>query len=124
MYEEMSKQVTVATAVLWEAETATAEIDRVLTTMMRQSRPVYLGVPVDVGQLPCSDEGLKTPIPTTLPPNDENIERQVLDEIITRLNVAKNPIIIVDGRKSFKLSILLLMLMLCQLRSKKVLSPK
>ena|ERR1700760_2228627 len=99
MYEEMSKQVTVATAVLWNPSTATSEIDRVLNTMFHQSRPGYLGIPVDVGQLPCSDEGLKTPIVTSLPPNNDNVERQVVEEIVTRLNHASNPIIVVDGCK-------------------------
>jgi pyruvate decarboxylase len=99
MYEEMAKQITAATSVLWEADTACSEIDRLLTTMMQQSRPVYLGLPLDVGQEPCSDEGLKTPLVTKLTPNDENTERQVIEEIINRLNHAKHPIIIIDGCK-------------------------
>jgi pyruvate decarboxylase len=99
MYEEMAKQVTAATTVLWDSATATSEIDRVLNTMFLESRPGYLGLPVDVGQVPCSDEGLKTPIVRSLAPNNENLEKQVVEEIITRLNHASNPIIIVDGCK-------------------------
>jgi hypothetical protein len=35
----------------------------------------------------------------SLAPNNENLEKQVVEEIITRLNHASNPIIIVDGCK-------------------------
>lgn len=118
MYEEMSKQVTAATAVLWNPSTAVSEIDRVLNTMFHQSRPGYIGIPVDVGQLPCSDEGLKTHIVTSLPPNDDNVERQVVEEIVARLNHASNPVVVVDGCKIMCVDAQVISLTLCSIKSR------
>ena len=51
MYHEMVKHISVDTTILLNPQTAPVEIDRCLTTMMQQSRPVYIGVPVDMSQL-------------------------------------------------------------------------
>lgn len=47
----MSAEITVAQAAL-TADDATAEIDRVLATLAGGGRPVYLSLPIDVGELP------------------------------------------------------------------------
>ena len=54
-------EVTAAQTVL-TAETATAEIDRVLTVALTSSKPVYLGVPTDVAVARVSAAGLAEPI--------------------------------------------------------------
>jgi pyruvate decarboxylase len=97
MYHEMVKHVSADTAVLSDPNTASTDIDRVLNTMLHESRPVYIGVPVDMSHLECDDHGLETPLQTTLPPNDADLERKVVAEIRSRLEGSKNPITIVDG---------------------------
>jgi pyruvate decarboxylase len=97
MYHEMAKHISADTVVLSDPNTANTDIDRVLTTMLHESRPVYIGVPVDMSHLECDDHGLETPLQTTLPPNDADLERKVVAEIRSRLESSQDPIIIVDG---------------------------
>lgn len=100
MYEKMAEQITAATAVLKDQHTACDEIDKILTTMIIESRPVYVGLSVDVGYLMVSDEQLKTPLKIELPPNDSKIQAQVVEELRALIEKASSPAIIVDGSKS------------------------
>jgi pyruvate decarboxylase len=97
MYHEMAKHISADTVVLGDPGTAGSDIDRMLNTMLYESRPVYIGVPVDISHLECDSSGLEKPLQTTLPSNDGALERKVLDEIRLRLERSENPIIIVDG---------------------------
>lgn len=97
MYHEMVKHISADTAVLMDVSTATEEIDRCLNSMLYHSRPVYIGVPVDMSHRLVSASGLKSPLKTHLPPNDEKLQKLVVDEILQRLERSKFPIIILDG---------------------------
>lgn len=97
MYHEMAKHISVDTTVLMDPETGPGEIDRVLGTMMFERRPVYVGVPVDMSCLLCDAAGLRTPIETDLPSNDQNLESKVVAELRYLLESKYHPIIIVDG---------------------------
>ena len=97
MYREMVKHISVDTAVLTDTSTTAEEIDRCLNAMLYQSRPVYIGVPVDMSHRLISSQGLDTPLKTELPPNDKTIEEQVVAEIISRLEKSSHPVIFVDG---------------------------
>ncbi|KAF5640059.1 pyruvate decarboxylase [Fusarium tjaetaba] len=57
MYENMAKHITAATVVINYAPTAAREIDESLTTMMRESRPVYIGLSVDIAYEMIDAEG-------------------------------------------------------------------
>jgi len=82
MYEKMAAQITAATLVLKNQATAAEDIDRILTTMMVESRPVYVGLSVDVGYLEVDNARLKTPLSTELPPNDKSLEADAVAELI------------------------------------------
>lgn len=97
MYHEMTRYITVASTVLGDRHTAAAEIDRVLNLMMYYSRPVYIGIPVNIGTQTIPVTGLQTPLVTTLPPNDPDVESKVVRQIIDLLASRTNPVIIVDG---------------------------
>lgn len=91
-YEVMEK-ITVAQAMLSDANSAFAEIDRVFNAAMRYKRPVYIELPrdmVDVKQV--------TPHRTddTVPPSDADALREALDETQTMLERAKRPMILAD----------------------------
>jgi indolepyruvate decarboxylase len=60
-FERMSREVTAAQAIL-DPRTAAQEIDRVLLTALNTSKPVYLGVPLDVANAPIPSEPLRTPL--------------------------------------------------------------
>ncbi|KAK5735678.1 hypothetical protein LTR17_008029 [Elasticomyces elasticus] len=97
MYHEMVKKISVATAVLTDLNTIASDIDRCLNTMLYESRPVYIGVPVDMSHQQISGEGLKTPLKRELPPNDKGEEDRVVKEIMSMIRRAKKPVIIMDG---------------------------
>jgi pyruvate decarboxylase len=97
MYHAMVKHISVDSTVLLDPQTAPAEIDRCLTSMMQQSRPVYIGVPVDMSHLECDASALRTAIPRALSPNDPQLEKEVVGKLRKMMELSKNPIIIVDG---------------------------
>lgn len=61
-FERIAAEVTAARAVLGP-RTAAEEIDRVLRAALETSKPVYLGVPLDVATATVSSAPLATPIP-------------------------------------------------------------
>lgn len=67
--------------------------------MLYHSRPVYIGIAVDVGPQMISAKNLSTPLTTTLEANDSKLEDQVTSEIASSLRKFKKSIIIVDGSK-------------------------
>jgi pyruvate decarboxylase len=97
MYHEMAKHISADTVVLNDPRTAATDIDRVLNTMLRESRPVYIGVPVDMSHLGCDAHNLGMPLETDLSPNDAVLEEKVVVDIRSWLEHRKNPIIVVDG---------------------------
>lgn len=60
-FERMFAEVTAAQSIL-DPRSATAEIDRVLQVALERSKPVYLGVPLDVATAPVPAAGLATPV--------------------------------------------------------------
>ncbi|EWG48950.1 pyruvate decarboxylase [Fusarium verticillioides 7600] len=97
MYENMAKNITAATVVINYAPTAARDIDEMLTIMMHESRPVYIGLSVDIAYEMIDAEGLNVPIPTELPPNDPSIEETVIEEIRNLMERSNTAAIIVDG---------------------------
>lgn len=97
MYENMAKHITAATTVIQNPRSAASEIDRVLNTMMRESRPVYIGLSVDIAYELIASAPLRSPITTALPLNDPELEKKVVTEILSRIEKATKPAIIVDG---------------------------
>lgn len=65
--------------------------------MLHESRPCYIGVPVDVSHLMCDRSGLETPLSRTLPSNDAESEQKLVQELKTLLEKSKSPVLIVDG---------------------------
>ncbi|KAF4988095.1 hypothetical protein FGRMN_9961 [Fusarium graminum] len=97
MYENMAKHITATTAVINHAPTAAQEIDSVLGTMMQESRPVYIGLSVDIAYEIIDAERLESPMPTTLQPNDAALKEKVVGKIRELIEQSKKPAIIVDG---------------------------
>ena len=86
-------EVTCASAVLLDPETAAEEIIRVVTEIKTQCRPGYIEIPYDVVDMPIKLPVLKNqPAPESDP---ENLEA-ALSEIAERINAAKQPVIIAD----------------------------
>jgi pyruvate decarboxylase len=101
MYESMAKAITAATVVINYAPTAAQEIDLALSTMMCESRPVYIGLSVDIAYETIDSSGLEVPIQTVLQPNDPALEKKAVGQIKELLEASRNPSIIVDGGTSY-----------------------
>lgn len=86
-------EVTCASTVLLDTETAADEIIRVVQTVLAQSRPGYIEVPYDIVDLPIRLPSLKNqPAPES---DRENLEA-ALAEAAEKINNAKTPIIVAD----------------------------
>lgn len=90
IYEE----VTCATAVLTDPETAAAEIMRVVETMREHSRPGYIEVPFDVVDMPITHIPVLANRP--LPISDPDNLNAMLEDAAAAINKAKQPVIIAD----------------------------
>jgi len=89
--QKIFTELTVATAVLDDAATAAAEIDRVLALTRRHSRPTYIEIPRDmlnVDLVPGPQYSLQ---PET---SDEEVLCFAVDEAAQRIEAAKNPVIL------------------------------
>ncbi|RAH82461.1 pyruvate decarboxylase [Aspergillus japonicus CBS 114.51] len=95
-FSQMASHVTVAQTRLWDLEPSPAQIDEVLQQCLRQSRPVYIEIPVDMVDQPVPVERLSRPLDISpLPP--VSCSKVVLARILDRVYVAKRPVIVVDG---------------------------
>ncbi|KAH7231460.1 hypothetical protein FSOLCH5_003632 [Fusarium solani] len=94
-FSNIYKHITVAQADLEDVHKAPKQIDDVLKQCILQSRPVYVMFPA------CLVTG-KVPPPTdkldlSIPGYDSLLEDQVVDKVVSRIENAKKPLIIVDG---------------------------
>ncbi len=85
------EQLTVATTVLDDPQTACSEIDRVLGAALRYKRPVYIEVPRDMISVPVNPS---RPPPETARMSDGNTLQEALHETIDIINAADKPVII------------------------------
>ena len=81
-FARMYREVTVAQAVLDRTDPA-AEIDRVLSAMLAASKPVYLGVPLDIAKAPVPADRLRTALVT--PASDPEAVAAFTDALRDRL---------------------------------------
>jgi indolepyruvate decarboxylase len=85
------EQLTVASTVIDNPQTACREIDRVLNTALRHQRPVYIELPRDMISVPVTP--YQQPREEMKPSDDETLQ-EALHEAIDIINAAKKPVII------------------------------
>jgi indolepyruvate decarboxylase len=83
-------EVTCAQARLDDARTAPLEIARVLRDCLTYSRPVYLELPRDAGEIDCAEV-----VPAPEPPFDTEALAACADEILARLRASRSPVLMV-----------------------------
>ncbi len=86
------EKITTASTQLASAETAPAEIDRVLTACLVHQRPVYFSVPSDVALMACEQPG-PFPFPQPEASSPEPL-REAVDAVVAALAKAQRPLII------------------------------
>ena len=88
------EEVTCATAVLLDPETAAQEIMRVVETMLEQSRPGYIEVPFDVVDMPIPFVPAIRNRPAA--ESDQENLAAMLEDAVEAISKAKQPVIIAD----------------------------
>jgi len=91
---KMYEKITVASTQLVSAETAPAEIDRVLSECISHQQPVYISLPADVVLMKCN-----RPTPfnfPTRPQSNKDALAEAIKEAIKMLDKAQKPIVIGD----------------------------
>ncbi|KIK57416.1 hypothetical protein GYMLUDRAFT_46289 [Collybiopsis luxurians FD-317 M1] len=84
--------------ILNNADTAAAEIDRVLSDCVIQSRPVYIALPTDVAYIKISSERLKVPLPRLPIPNNAEGESAVIEEVVKLIEEAEGDVaVLIDA---------------------------
>jgi pyruvate decarboxylase len=102
VFKEMSKHIVIASAILGEFVDdpvyACKMIDRTLTKGFREARPVYITLPMDMVDLAAPTSNmLGTPLDISPLENDKEAEADCIREILSRIDAAKDPIIILDA---------------------------
>ncbi len=85
------EQMTVASTVIHDAQTACREIDRVLNEAARYKRPVYIELPRDMISAPVTPD--RQP-PKEMKPGNAGALEEALEEAVALINAAKQPVII------------------------------
>ena len=87
---EAHKQVTVAAAYLTR-DNAKIEIDRVLKTFVKERKPVYIAIPLDIAKMEISDKEVNYDWTS----DEENL-KLVTSKIVSKINNSKKPVILGD----------------------------
>ncbi len=87
------QEVTCASTILTDPETAAEEIIRVVETMQAQCRPGYIEMPYDVVNMPIKLPLIKNRAPQE---SDKQHLEAAVNEVAGRINGAKKPVIIAD----------------------------
>ena len=87
------EHITVASAALEDADTAFAEIDRVLHAALRYKRPVYLELPRDMIAKTGRGDHRTTEVHEK---SDEPVLREALAEAVAMMNSARRPVVLAD----------------------------
>ena len=85
------EQLTVASTVINDPQTACREIDRVLNAALRHQRPVYIELPRDMISISVNPHQQPREVMT---PGDAQVLQEALHEAIDIINAAKKPVII------------------------------
>ena len=88
------EKITAASTELVSAQTAPAEIDRVLSACLSHQQPVYISIPADVVLMPCQVPG-DFPFPVDAG-SDPATLNEAINEAIDMLNKARKPVVIGD----------------------------
>jgi indolepyruvate decarboxylase len=92
--QKMYEKITVASTQLISAETAPAEIDRVLTACLVHQQPVYISLPSDVIMMKCKRPNAFL-FPTPLHSDKKALE-EAIKEAVNILDKAQKPVVIGD----------------------------
>jgi pyruvate decarboxylase len=97
VFAEMAKHVTVAQTNLVDERTAADEIDRVIATSLRESRPVYVEMPADMVGKEVDADRLEQSLEIDKGTGDGRGEEMLREELLSRIYNARQPLLLVDS---------------------------
>ncbi|EMG48353.1 Pyruvate decarboxylase isozyme, putative [Candida maltosa Xu316] len=97
VFHNMSSKICETTSFLRDIATACDEIDRCLKVAYTMQRPVYIAVPSNMVDMKVPRVQLEKAIDLSLEDNDYDAQTEVIDHILSMVQTAKNPVIIVDA---------------------------
>jgi pyruvate decarboxylase len=97
VFEDMSRQISCAAAVLDDVDTAPGMIDEAIRRCLVESRPAYISIPTDMVQKQIEGTHLEKPIDMAPPVHDTSDEENALEAIFKLISTAHKPAILVDG---------------------------
>lgn len=96
VFQRMSEGISEKVIILDE-HNAAAQIDEAFRTAKIAQKPVYLGIPTNIGELKVPKSALDTPIDFSLPPPDAEAEAEVVELVLSAIKKSKKPVILVDS---------------------------
>lgn len=97
VYQRISNEISEKVYILQDADAAPGQIDEAFRTAYLKQRPVYIGIPTNVGELLIDSKKLDVPIDLEMPENDHDAQAEVVDRVVELIDQAEHPIIIVDA---------------------------
>ncbi|KAI3404261.2 hypothetical protein KGF56_002900 [Candida oxycetoniae] len=97
VFHKISSLISVTTSALNDLANATAEIDRVIESAFINQRPTYLAFPSNFFDKKVPRSKLDKPLNLSPPPNNHEVQEEVLNEILSMISKAKDPVIIIDA---------------------------
>lgn len=97
VFQKIFSHVTHSNVVLTEGPTAPDEIDRVIRDAYIHQRPTYLAFPANLVDEKVPIERLQKPLDLTPPPNEDDAQEEVMERVLSMIEKAENPIILIDS---------------------------
>jgi pyruvate decarboxylase len=98
IFQQAAKVVSTGSAFLTDEATFTEEVDRVIEVCVKTRHPVYLFVPADTPDILVDAARLAKPLDLQITnPDQQNVEDEIVDRIITEIKSASRPCVLVDG---------------------------
>ncbi|KAJ3726399.1 DHS-like NAD/FAD-binding domain-containing protein, partial [Lentinula guzmanii] len=94
VYAQVAEIIAHSHTILNDLQTAAAEIARVLSDCILQSRPVYIALPTDVTYIKISHERPSVPLPRLPVPNKRLGEAAVIEEIVKLVEQAQGDVVV------------------------------
>ncbi|AQZ09196.1 THI3 (YDL080C) [Zygosaccharomyces parabailii] len=97
VFHRMATEVSCHSAVIVDTDFCAQEVDACISKAFTLQRPVYMGIPVNLVDMPVESHRLNQPLDLSVPPNDPNKENEVVEQILSHFYKAKHPVIIADA---------------------------
>ncbi|KAJ5596840.1 hypothetical protein N7450_003298 [Penicillium hetheringtonii] len=98
LFMEMSARISSAVAFLDSTKDARKMIDETIIQCARSSKPVYIGLPMDLVQAEIDATSLATPLPLEDPHSNPVVEEdKAISAVMNRISMARSPVILVDS---------------------------